>query len=58
MLDSGKIERLRIVDPGAQQVDDAVLASLLDWHLRPATRDGQPTAVEFLLAIPQAGLGL
>ncbi len=58
VTDRGRVERLRIVDPGSQQVDDAVLASLIEWEFRPATRDGQPTAIEFLLAIPQAGLGL
>ena len=54
--DSGKVERLRIVDPGVSGVDDAVMASIIDWQFRAATRDGQPISVEFLLAIPQAGL--
>jgi hypothetical protein len=55
---AGRVERVRIIDAGAQQVDDAVLSSLIGWEFRPATRDGQPTRVEFLLAIPQAGLSL
>ena len=57
VTDAGRVERLKIIDPGSAAVDDAVLSSLIDWEFRPAARDGQPTTVEFLLAIPQAGMG-
>jgi len=53
---AGRVERLKVVDPGERSVDDAMLTSLIEWEFRPATRDGQPIAVEFLLAIAQISL--
>jgi TonB family protein len=53
---AGRVERVRVVDSGAPEADQAMLAAVVDWQFRPATRDGQTLAVEFLLAIPRAGL--
>lgn len=52
----GRVQRLKVVDPGSTTVDEAILSSVIDWQFRPATKDGQPILVEFLLAIPRAGL--
>ncbi|MBI1899104.1 MAG: hypothetical protein HYZ57_21160, partial [Acidobacteria bacterium] len=48
----GRFEKLRIVKPGTAQTNELLLSSLPSWEFRPATRDGQPMRVEFLLAIP------
>ncbi len=52
----GRFENLRIVKPIRPEIDQALLTSLAGWEFRAATKDGVKTAVEFLMAIPVAGL--
>ena len=53
---SGRFRDARVVAPGEPETDQAILASLAGWEFRPADKDGVPVVVEFLLAIPSAGL--
>jgi hypothetical protein len=54
--ETGKFRELRVIPPVAQQTGSSLIASLNQWVFRPATRDGVPVAVEFLLSVPAAGL--
>ena len=53
---AGKFENLRVVRSIKPETDQALVASLSSWEFRPAARDGVNISVEFLLAIPVAGL--
>jgi hypothetical protein len=53
---AGKFENLRVVKSIKPETDQALVASLMRWEFRPATRDGVNIGVEFLLSIPVAGL--
>jgi hypothetical protein len=53
---SGRFRDARVVTAGKPETDQAILASLAGWEFRPADKDGVPVLVEFLLAIPSAGL--
>lgn len=53
---SGHFENLRVVKSIKPETDQALVASLMRWEFRPATRDGVNIGVEFLLSIPVAGL--
>ncbi len=48
----GHFEHLGLVFPSELEQKDLLLRSLKNWEFRPASRDGVPTAVEFLLIIP------
>ena len=48
---SGRFERLALVVPDEVAKNELVPA-LQQWEFRPASRDGQPSAVEILLIIP------
>jgi len=50
--ESGRLEKLAEVGEQAIRNMDEVLEALANWEFRPATKDGQPTAVEVLLCIP------
>jgi hypothetical protein len=52
----GKVQTMRIATSINAEVDALVLDALQDWEFRPATRDGAPILVEFLLVIPRTGL--
>jgi hypothetical protein len=49
---SGRFEKLQEVGGHVIENVDDVLDALTAWEFRPATKDGQPTAVEVLLCIP------
>jgi hypothetical protein len=54
MLTSGcRFEQLAMVFPDDFETKDLLLTSLKGWAFRPASRDGEPTAVEVLLIIPR-----
>ncbi len=48
----GHFEGLGLVFPNELEQKDLLLRSLKHWEFRPASRDGVPTTVEFLLIIP------
>ena len=48
----GRCQGLKIVSGAPAGVEGEALAALRQWRFRPATRDGAPVMVEFLLAIP------
>ena len=50
---AGKFEQLSLVSDVEFPEKQALLASLAQWEFRPASRDGQITAVEVLLIIPR-----
>lgn len=49
---AGKFDQLALVSPNDLEKKDLLLDSLKLWDFRPASRDGEPTAVEVLLIIP------
>jgi hypothetical protein len=49
----GQFERLAVVFPQQFAQAQFVLSALQQWQFRPATQDGQITAVEVLLIIPR-----
>jgi hypothetical protein len=51
---SGRFEGL--IQAGDQVIEnfDSVAGDLQQWKFRPAAKDGQPTAVEILLCIPNS----
>jgi hypothetical protein len=51
---SGRFESLSVVFPTDLQRAQFVLSALSQWQFRPASQDGQPTAVEVLLIIPES----
>ena len=51
--EQGKLERLEPVGEATPVDKAAMLAALLRWEFRPATRGGKPTAVEVLLIVPR-----
>lgn len=48
----GRFEQLALLSPEKLEQKDALLSSLRYWEFRPASRGGEPTAVEALLIIP------
>ena len=48
---SGRFERLTLVTSDETATKE-LMPALQQWEFRPASRDGQPTAVEILLIIP------
>jgi hypothetical protein len=52
----GEVNELRVVQPSRLQASAVLIDTLSQWTFRPATVDGVPVPVEFVLAIPQAGL--
>ncbi len=52
----GQPENLRIVRSSTPAGDEKILAALKEWQFRPARRDATNVAVQFLIAIPVAGL--
>jgi hypothetical protein len=50
---AGRFEQLSLVSDVDFPEKQALLASLSQWEFRPASRDGQATAVEVLLIIPR-----
>ena len=53
LTSGGQFEQLAMVFPDNMETRDLLLASLKSWAFRPASRDGEPTAVEVLLIIPK-----
>lgn len=53
LTSGGQFEQLAMVFPDNMETQDLLLASLKGWAFRPASRDGEPTAVEVLLIIPR-----
>ena len=53
LSEEGKLERLEPVGEATAVDKAALLASLIRWEFRPATRGGKPTAVEVLLIVPR-----
>jgi hypothetical protein len=51
--EEGKLEKLEPVGDATPADKAALLASLIRWEFRPATRGGKPTAVEVLLIVPR-----
>ena len=51
--EQGKLEKLEPVGEATAADKAALLASLIRWEFRPATRGGKPTAVEVLLIVPR-----
>jgi hypothetical protein len=51
--EEGKLEKLEPVGEATAADKAALLASLIRWEFRPATRGGKPTAVEVLLIVPR-----
>ena len=50
---AGRFDDLAMVFPQTLETKDLLLNSLQQWTFRPATRDGQPMAVEIVLIIPR-----
>ena len=50
---AGRFDQLAMVFPEELDNKDLLLNSLKLWDFRPASRDGEPTAVEVLLIIPR-----
>jgi hypothetical protein len=48
----GTFEQLAMIFPQEFEKKDLLMNSLKQWAFRPASRDGEPTAVEVLLIIP------
>ena len=60
VLDSGRIHRARLLrSSGIDRLDNAALESVLGWHFKPATRNGQPTSgwatVQVVYKVPAPG---
>jgi len=53
LTSGGRFEQLAMVFPDDFETKDLLLTSLKGWAFRPASRDGEPTAVEVLLIIPR-----
>jgi len=52
---AGRLESLTIAFPSSFRYASFVLRTLHQWQFRPARQNGQPTAVEVLLIIPEDG---
>ena len=52
---AGRLESLAGALPSSFRYTSFVLRKLREWQFRPARQNGQPTAVEVLLIIPQDG---
>jgi hypothetical protein len=50
---AGRLESLAIAFPSTFRYASFVLHALREWHFRPARQNGQPTAVEVLIIIPE-----
>jgi hypothetical protein len=50
---SGRFERLSAVGDLDSASKGLLLAALEHWEFRPASRDGEPSAVEIVLIIPR-----
>ena len=50
---AGRLESLAIAFPSSFRYASFVLRTLRQWQFRPARQNGQPTAVEVLLIIPE-----
>jgi hypothetical protein len=48
----GQFEELKVVSATAPEIEQMLITSLERWSFRPATRDGQPVAVDVVLTIP------
>lgn len=53
LTSGGQFEQLAMVFPEDLETRDLLLSSLKGWAFRPASRDGEATAVEVLLIIPR-----
>ena len=53
---TGRFENMSAVGPAAFEDSREILQTLKDWEFRPATKDGVPVAVEFLLCIPNPAI--
>ncbi len=53
LTEAGQFDQLAMVFPEELEKKDFLLHSLKLWAFRPASRDGEPTAVEVLLIIPR-----
>src|SRR5581483_5057782 len=49
----GQLERLALLWPAEWPQKELMFQALAEWKFRPASRNGQPQAVEVLLVIPQ-----
>ena len=47
----GKIHDVAIKRPAGMGLDEAAIAAVLKWRFRPATRDGQPVAVQINIEV-------
>jgi hypothetical protein len=52
LTEAGQLDQLVMVFPDELEKKDSLLHALKLWAFRPASRDGEPTAVEVLLIIP------
>jgi hypothetical protein len=50
---AGRFESVAIAFPGSFRYASYVLYALRQWQFRPARQNGQATAVEVLLIIPE-----
>jgi hypothetical protein len=53
LTSAGQFDRLAMLFPAELEQRDLLLNSLKLWAFRPASRDGEPIAVEVLLIIPR-----
>jgi hypothetical protein len=53
LTEAGQFDQLTMVFPEELEKKNYLLHSLKLWEFRPASRDGEPTAVEILLIIPR-----
>jgi hypothetical protein len=53
LTSAGQFDRLAMLFPAELEQRDLLLKSLKLWAFRPASRDGEPVAVEVLLIIPR-----
>jgi hypothetical protein len=53
LTSAGQFDQLAMLFPAELEQRDLLLKSLKLWAFRPASRDGQPVAVEVLLIIPR-----
>ena len=51
---AGRFEQLAIVSPRDFAQQAFMLSALREWQFRPASQNGQATAVEILLIIPES----
>jgi hypothetical protein len=53
--EDGTVQDLKVLQKVQEEADQLAMAAFSQWRFRPATRKGQPVAVEILVGIPASG---